>query len=129
MDKDALFALREKINALDVELLELLQKRAYISKQVGKAKQGGSIFYPVREKEIIAHLQKLNNTLQATEETGEEKQKLPSESIVHIWTEIFSCSRLLQKETSMAFFWTFWDFFPVCRRRAYGKKYSSCAMF
>ena len=93
MDKDALFALREKINALDVELLELLQKRAYISKQVGKAKQGGSIFYPVREKEIIAHLQKLNNTLQATEER------------------------------------TFWDFFPVCRRRAYGKKYSSCAMF
>ena len=121
MNKDALFALREKINALDVELLELLQKRAYISKQVGKAKQGGSIFYPVREKEIIAHLQKLNNTLQATEETGEEKQKLPSESIVHIWTEIFSCSRLLQKETSMAFLGPFGTFSQFAGEELMGK--------
>lgn len=100
MDKNALPALREKINVLDDELLELLQKRAYISKEVAKAKQGGTIFYPAREKEIIARLQSLNSALQKTEEA---KQKLPTESIAHIWTEIFSCSRSLQKKTSLAF--------------------------
>lgn len=110
MDKDALLALREKINALDTELLDLLHKRAYLSKEVAKAKQGGTIFYPAREREIIARLQGLNNALQETEraernaeKSGEGKQKLPSESIAHIWTEIFSCSRSLQKKTSLAF--------------------------
>ena len=33
----------------------------------------------------------------------EKKQVLPSESIRHIWTEIFSCSRSLQQKTSLAF--------------------------
>ena len=40
MDKDALLQLREKINTLDDELLALLHKRAYLSKEVAKAKQG-----------------------------------------------------------------------------------------
>lgn len=106
MDKDALLALRGKINALDAELLDLLHKRAFLSKEVARAKQGGTIFYPAREKEIIARLQEMNNALQETENTGKDgegKQKLPAESIAHIWTEIFSCSRSLQKKTSLAF--------------------------
>lgn len=103
MDKDALLALREKINALDAELLDLLHKRAYLSKEVAKAKQGGTIFYPAREKEIIARLQGLNNALQETDSAEGGRQKLPTESIAHIWTEIFSCSRSLQKKTSLAF--------------------------
>lgn len=99
MDKDALLALREKINALDAQLLDLLHKRAYLSKEVAKAKQGGTIFYPVREKEIIARLQGINSALPESE----GRNKLPAESIAHIWTEIFSCSRALQKKTALAF--------------------------
>ena len=103
MDKDALLQLREKINTLDDELLALLHKRAYLSKEVAKAKQGGTIFYPAREKEIIVRLQALNSALQETDSAKDGRQKLPAESIAHIWTEIFSCSRSLQKKTSLAF--------------------------
>ncbi|HBV41813.1 MAG TPA: chorismate mutase [Desulfovibrio sp.] len=99
MDTEALTILRKEIDLLDGALLDLLQKRAYLSKQVAKAKQGGTIFYPLREKEIVAKLQELN--LSAAGE--EKKQVLPSESIRHIWTEIFSCSRSLQQKTSLAF--------------------------
>ncbi len=60
MDTEALTILRKEIDLLDGALLDLLQKRAYLSKQVAKAKQGGTIFYPLREKEIVAKLQELN---------------------------------------------------------------------
>lgn len=101
MDSEALAKLREEINVLDTALLDLLQKRACVSKQVAKAKQGGTIFYLAREKEIIARLQKENQNLQNAEE--EKKEALPSESIAHIWTEIFSCSRSLQQKARLAF--------------------------
>ena len=41
MDTEALTILRKEIDLLDGALLDLLQKRAYLSKQVAKAKQGG----------------------------------------------------------------------------------------
>ena len=124
MDTEALTILRKEIDLLDGALLDLLQKRAYLSKQVAKAKQGGTIFYPLREKEIVAKLQELN--LSASGE--EKKQVLPSESIRHIWTEIFSCSRSLQQKTSLAFLGPAGTFFSFCRFGTHGKKSEFCAL-
>lgn len=98
MDIEALTALREEINALDAALLDMLRKRAYLSREVAKAKQGGNIFYPAREKEIIARLQELNRS-----PAQDRAYALPAESIAHIWSEIFSCSRALQQKTRLAF--------------------------
>lgn len=100
MDTDRLRVLREEINVLDTALLDLLQKRAYLSKEVAKAKQGGTVFYPAREREIIERLQGMNLSLQSEEK---KQAALPNESIAHIWTEIFSCSRSLQQKAKLAF--------------------------
>ena len=81
--------------------LDLLQKRAYLSKQVAKAKQGGTIFYPLREKEIVAKLQELN--LSASGE--EKKQVLPSEASGIFGRRFF----LALVHCSKKHRWLFWD--------------------
>lgn len=126
MDTEALAKLREEINTLDTALLDLLQKRAYLSREVAKAKQGGPIFYPAREKEIIARLQELNRT-----PAEGNRQALPGESIAHIWTEIFSCSRSLQQKTRLAFLGPAGTFSHYAAQELMGKTldYVACADF
>ncbi len=126
MNTEELARLRLQINALDEELLCLLQKRSFISTQIAKAKQGGTIFYPAREKEIIAHLQEKNK-----EQLQENMVQLPQESIAHIWTEIFSCSRSLQKKTSLAFLGPLGTFSHYAGEELFGKSltYLPCSDF
>ncbi len=85
--------LRDQINSIDDQLLNLLQKRAEISKKVGslKADSGAEIFVPHREHEIRNRLKKQNHGI------------YPENSIEKIWTEIFNASRGVQTPNRIAF--------------------------
>ena len=86
-------ALRQAIDAIDRELLELLNRRARISLEVGKLKAGksGPIFRPQREQNIIDSL--------AAQNSG----PLPSQHVRSIWREIFSSSRSLQQTVRVGY--------------------------
>jgi chorismate mutase / prephenate dehydratase len=89
----ALLALRESIDALDLELLAVLNRRAALALEVGelKKKQGSAVFRPEREAQVIAGL-KANNG-----------GPLPTASIAPIWREIMSASRALETPTRVAY--------------------------
>ena len=86
MDKRIL-RLRQKIDNLDEEIIQLLKKRMRISKEVGKLKEELDI--PVedkfREKEIIERL---------TQQAG---QNLSEEQLIRIFTAVFKSSKQVQK--------------------------------
>ena len=85
--------LRDQINNIDEELLNLLQKRAEISKKVGslKADTGDKIYVPQREHEIRNRLKTLNLGI------------YPEDAIDKIWTQIFTASRAVQIPNRVAF--------------------------
>jgi chorismate mutase/prephenate dehydratase len=86
--------LRAQIDKLDLQILELLNKRASIATQIGKLKQdqGGEVFSAAREEEVLA------NVLAA------HKGPLPEVTIKAIFRELISGSRAVQKVTRIAFF-------------------------
>ena len=55
--------LRLKIDELDIQILELINKRAELAIEIGKLKKakGLPIFSPERERELLAELRKKNS--------------------------------------------------------------------
>jgi chorismate mutase/prephenate dehydratase len=89
----ALLALRQRIDALDLELLALLNRRAELALAVGELKKGeGSVvFRPEREAQVIDGLKAAN--------TG----PLATASVAPIWREIMSACRALETPTRVAY--------------------------
>ncbi len=87
MEDEPLKKLREEIDEIDRSLLELLNKRAEIALKIGEIKRAkGLLFYdPVREKNIINNLVKIN--------TG----PFPDETIKVLFREILSATLALQE--------------------------------
>ena len=58
MSDDKLKPLREQIDALDAQLLRLLNERAKIAQQVGhvKAETNAPVFRPEREAQVLARV-------------------------------------------------------------------------
>ena len=56
-------ALRGQIDKFDLQLLELLNKRAAIASQIGKVKseQGGDVFSASREQEVLTNILDAND--------------------------------------------------------------------
>ena len=90
---ERLSAIRHEIDAVDQDLLGLLNRRAALSREVGRIKAGASgiIFRPVREKEVLDSLAARNPGL------------LPEGHLRAIWREIFSSSRALQRPQNVAY--------------------------
>jgi chorismate mutase/prephenate dehydratase len=90
--------LRVQIDALDLELLALLNRRAGLAHDVGELKKGeGSVvFRPEREAQVIGNLQHANAQ---TRNTG----TLKSESVAFIWREIMSACRALEAPQRVAY--------------------------
>lgn len=90
---DRLAAIRAAIDATDAALLELFNRRAALSIEVGriKASEPGIIFKPLREREVMDNLV-LSNA-----------GPLPEEHLRTIWREIFSSSRVLQRPQNVAY--------------------------
>lgn len=93
-----LSALRRDINAVDEELLTLLNRRAELSVRVGECKRSGgrslAVFQPRREREILDGLHRRNEAMGGM---------LPRQAVEHVWREIFSSSRALQQSVRVAF--------------------------
>lgn len=85
--------LRERIDALDVQLLTLLNQRAQMALEVGKLKHDldAPVFQPERELQVIARLQELS------------QGPLHDGHIVAIWRQIMAASRALEKKLTVAF--------------------------
>ena len=88
-----LLALRQKIDAMDRQLLVLLNQRAALALEVGEIKKGeGSVvFRPEREAQVIDGLKSGNNG------------PLLNESVAPIWREIMSACRALETPTRVAY--------------------------
>ena len=89
----ALAALRARIDAVDRELLDLLNRRSGLALEVGELKrhEGSPIFRPEREAQVVDGLKAVN------------AGPLQTESIAPIWREIMSASRALEAPTRVAY--------------------------
>lgn len=93
MNEAGLKELRDKLDNIDNELLKLINERMEIVHQVGalKAKSGGAIYRPEREKAIIDRLEKKN------------EGKLTRAAIEALFLEIFAISRNLELPENIAY--------------------------
>ncbi len=89
----ALLALRQRIDALDRELLALLNRRMQVVVEVGELKkhEGSAVFRPEREAQVIDGLKAIN------------AGPLKDECVAPIWREIMSASRALEAPTRVAY--------------------------
>ncbi len=85
--------LRERIDAIDGEILGLLNERARTAQRVGEIKHhvDGPVLRPEREAQVIRRLQK------------ENPGPMPALAVSAIWTEIMSGCRGLEKQGSVAY--------------------------
>jgi len=88
-----LLALRELIDAVDRELLTLLNRRAGLALEVGeiKKREGSVVFRPEREAQVIDGLKSAN------------AGPLKNDSVAPIWREIMSACRALETPTRVAY--------------------------
>jgi chorismate mutase/prephenate dehydratase len=86
-------ALRAQIDAVDREMLALLNRRASLAQTVGevKKKEGSVVFRPEREAQVIDALKAAN------------PGPLGSDSVAPIWREIMSACRALETPTRVAY--------------------------
>jgi len=93
MNEAGLNELRNKLDSIDNQVLELINERMEVVHQVGvlKAQSGGAIYRPERERAIVDRLDGLN--------TG----KLNREAIEALFLEIFAISRNLELPENIAY--------------------------
>ncbi|MDD5350873.1 MAG: prephenate dehydratase [Chthoniobacteraceae bacterium] len=89
--------IRKKIDALDAQLLALLNERADLVHEVGEIKRrhGGSVFAPEREEALLRTLAERNAKLGG---------RLPATAVRAIYREIMSASYALEKGLTIAYF-------------------------
>jgi chorismate mutase / prephenate dehydratase len=85
--------LRDLIDGVDAQLIELLNRRAGYANEVGEIKkvEGSPVFRPEREAQVINGLQFRNGG------------PLKNESIAHIWREIMAACRSLEAPQRVAY--------------------------
>ena len=85
--------LRKEIDAVDTDLLRLLNQRAQLAHEVGELKraEGSAVFRPARELQVINALQVAN------------AGPLKSDNISNIWREIMSACRSLESDQRVAY--------------------------
>ena len=87
--------LRERIDALDTQILKLLNERARAAQDVGEVKHAagadGPVLKPEREAQVIRRLQQDN------------QGPLPADAVAALWTEIISACRGLERGMTMAY--------------------------
>ena len=84
--------LRQRIDEIDSQILDLLNQRATVSQDVGKSKGSEKpIYVPSREREVVKRL------------TERSTGPFPRTAVGNVFREIVSACRSLQKVTSVAF--------------------------
>lgn len=93
--QEKLLPLRQRIDSLDEQILDLLNQRAQAALQVGQVKQtvdaAGPILKPEREAAVIRRLQSLN------------KGPFTAQALEAVWSQIISTCRGLESELTVAY--------------------------
>ena len=88
--------LRSQIDKLDLQILDLINKRAAVAADIGRLKNdhGTEVFSPAREEEVLKHVLEAN-----------EKGKGPLDAVTvrAVFRELMSGSRALQKILKVAY--------------------------
>ena len=87
---DALLSLRNRIDAVDDQVLQLLNERARLAQEVGHLKNG-VIYKPEREAQVVRRMQSTN------------PGPLTPESVSVIYKEIMSACRSLEQPLTIAY--------------------------
>lgn len=82
---------RDQIDAIDAQILKLVNDRANHARHIGELKNDGVIYRPEREAQVLRRLTALNSG------------PLPPEAITNIFRSIMSNCRALEKELTVAF--------------------------
>ena len=92
---DTLASLRDEIDAIDAEVLTLLNRRARVAQRVGELKRAtdehAQVFRPEREAQVVRRLGVLNDG------------PLPDDAIATIYREIMSACRALERSAVVAY--------------------------
>jgi chorismate mutase/prephenate dehydratase len=88
---DQLKHLRDRIDAIDDELLRLVNQRAQIAREIGEIKGDGPIYRPEREAQVVRRLQSQN------------PGPLSGKAVAHLFTEVISACRAIEESLSVAF--------------------------
>ena len=87
---DNLKQLRERIDALDLEILKLVSERASAAHAIGKLKGDGTVYRPEREAQVLRRLAERN------------PGPLHDKAVTHLFTEVISACRALEDAFSVA---------------------------
>jgi chorismate mutase/prephenate dehydratase len=87
---DDLKQLRERIDALDLQILGLVNERASTARAIGRLKDDGTVYRPEREAQVLRRL------------AGHNSGPLPDNAVTHLFTEIISACRALEDAFSVA---------------------------
>lgn len=82
---------RDQIDAIDEQILTLVNDRANHARHIGELKDDGVIYRPEREAQVLRRLSELN------------AGPLPAEAVTNIFRSIMSNCRALEKELTIAF--------------------------
>ena len=88
---DKLKQLREQIDRLDDELLELVNRRAALAQQIGHLKEDGAVLRPEREAQVLQRVQGSNNG------------PLSNAAVAQLFTEVMSQCRALEAPLTVAY--------------------------
>lgn len=93
MSDEALQEYRRRIEELDANIVRLLNERASLSLEIGRAKreEGREVYDPAREATVLRRLEEINDGI------------LSETALKGIFREILSASRFLQTPTTVAF--------------------------
>lgn len=87
---DDIKQLRGRIDALDLEILKLVNERAATAHAIGKLKDDGVVYRPEREAQVLRRLAESN------------PGPLPAAAVTHLFTEVISACRALEQAFSVA---------------------------
>ena len=114
-DDASLAHFRERIDAIDAKLQDLLNERAGLALEVGEVKQalpggGEPVYYrPEREAQVLARLKERN------------PGPLSDDDIVRLFREIISCCLALEKPLSVAYLGPEGTYTEVAARAQFGQ--------
>jgi chorismate mutase/prephenate dehydratase len=114
MSEKEIGRLRQDIDAVDAELMELLNRRAALVRRIGELKGGAPAYRPERESEILRRV--------AARSAAAGKEALPAESAVGVFREIISACRALEQEIRVAYLGPQGTFSEQAVRQHFGQR-------
>jgi chorismate mutase/prephenate dehydratase len=101
--------LRREIDAVDDELLGLINRRAGLARRIGELKQGAPVYRPEREAQILSRMQKDN------------PGPLPAERVASIFGEVISACRGLEQAIRVTYLGPEGTFSEQAVRKHFGR--------